>query len=267
MGGDITLSSQVGRGSVFVIHVPLKEGDAQAVQSKDKPRHVLGLKCGQAKCRVLIVDDQEDNRQLLAHLLAPVGFEIRLANNGAEAVHEFEQWRPHLVLMDFRMPVMDGHEAIRQIRAMAGGADAKIIAVTASAMEENRQELMEIGADDFISKPFREVELFQKIHAHLRVEYVYAEESTATVRVEDTQINPEALARLPHDLIHSMREAVISADLDKLLSMIHEVEARDSHLAQGLGYLAEHFEYQKLLDLLVPGVPSTSTACLVGSPQ
>ena len=78
--------------------------------------------------------------------------------------------------MDFRMPVMDGHEAIRRIRAMAGGEDTKIIAVTASAMGENRQELMEIGADDFISKPFREVELFQKIHAHLGVEYVYAEE-------------------------------------------------------------------------------------------
>ncbi len=74
------------------------------------------------------------------------------------------------------MPVMDGHEAIRRIRAMAGGEEPKIIAVTASAMDENRQELLAIGADDFISKPFREVELFQKIHAHVGVEYVYAEE-------------------------------------------------------------------------------------------
>ena len=167
MGGAITVNSQVGKGSVFVIHLPLKEGEAQAVQAKDKPRHVLRLQPGQATCRVLIADDIEDNRQLLAQLLAPVGFEIRLATNGAEAVQEFEEWRPHLILMDFRMPVMDGHEAIRRIRAMAGGKDPKIIAVTASAMDENRQELMEIGADDFISKPFREVELFQKIHAHL----------------------------------------------------------------------------------------------------
>ena len=176
MGGDITVSSQVGKGSVFVIHLPLKEGEAQAVQAKDKPRHVLGLRPGQATCRVLIADDIEDNRQLLAQLLAPVGFEIRLATNGAEAVREFEQWRPHLILMDFRMPVMDGHEAIRRIRAMPGGKDPKIIAVTASAMDENRQELMEIGADDFIGKPFREAELFQKIHAHVGVEYVYAED-------------------------------------------------------------------------------------------
>src|SRR6186713_2679405 len=144
MGGAITVNSHVGKGSVFVIQLPLKEGDAQAVQATDKPRHVLSLQPGQAACRVLIADDIEDNRQLLAQLLAPVGFEIRLATNGAEAVREFEEWRPSLILMDFRMPVMDGHEAIRRIRSMAGGGDARIIAVTASAMDDNRQELMEV---------------------------------------------------------------------------------------------------------------------------
>ena len=255
MGGDITVSSQVGKGSVFVIHLPLKEGEAQAVQAKDKPRHVLRLQPGQATCRVLIADDIEDNRQLLAQLLAPVGFEIRLATNGAEAVQEFEEWRPHLILMDFRMPVMDGHEAIRRIRAMAGGEDPKIIAVTASAMDENRQELMEIGADDFISKPFREAELFQKIHAHVGVEYVYAEEPAAAAQEEAAELTPESLAGWPQDLIDPMREAVITADLDQLLARIQEVEARDPRIAQGLRRLAEGFQYQKLLDLFSTGSP------------
>jgi CheY-like chemotaxis protein len=265
MGGAITVNSQVGRGSVFVIHLPLKAGEAQAVQAKDKPRHVLSLRPGQAKCRVLIADDIEDNRQLLAQLLAPVGFEIRLATNGAEAVQEFERWRPHLILMDFRMPVMDGHEAIRRIRAMAGGKEPKMIAVTASAMDENRQELMAIGADDFISKPFREVELFQKIHAHVGVEYVYAEDSAAAAPEEAAELTPESLAGLPHDLLHAMREAVLSADLDTLLSQIKEVESRDPRTAQGLRHLAEHFEYQKLLDLFGPGVTSASSLSLVAT--
>src|SRR4029079_16771661 len=136
---------------------------------KDKPRQVLRLQPGQATCRVLIADDIEDNRQLLAQLLAPVGYEIRLARNGSEAVKEFVDWRPHLILMDFRMPVMDGHEAIRRIRATPDREATKIISVTASAMDENRQDLMKVGADDFISKPFREAELFQKIHAQLGV--------------------------------------------------------------------------------------------------
>src|SRR3954462_2439303 len=222
MGGDITLSSQVGRGSVFVVNLPLKEGEAQAVHAKDNPRHVLRLQPGQSACRVLIADDIEDNRQLLAQLLAPVGFEVRLATNGAEAVQEFEQWRPHLILMDFRMPVMDGHEAIRRIRAMPGGEDTKIIAVTASAMDDNRQELIEVGADDFIGKPFRESDLFQKMHAHVGVEYQYAEEAAAAPATEAAELTPESLAALPAQLIDPMREAVVTVDLDLLLAKIQE---------------------------------------------
>jgi PAS domain S-box-containing protein len=254
MGGDITVSSWVGKGSVFVIRLPMKVGEAQAVQAKDNPRHVLGLQPGQAACRVLIADDIEDNRQLLAQLLAPVGFEVRLAVNGAEAVREFEQWRPHLVLMDFRMPVMDGHEAIRRIRAMPGGREVNIIAVTASAMDDNRQELMEVGADDFIGKPFRESELFQKIHAHVGVEYVYAEHPTAAAPGDADELPPEALSGWPNDLIDPMRDAVVTADLDELLARIQGIEARDPRVARGLRRLAEGFQYQKLLDLFRPEV-------------
>jgi len=126
-----------------------------------------------------------------------------------------------------------------------GGADVKIIAVTASAMDENRQELMEIGADDFISKPFRDADLFQKIHTHLGVEYVYAEEGAA----ETVELTPESLAGLPQNLIDPMREAVITADLDELLVRLKDVEARNPALAQGLRDLAEGFQYQRLLDL------------------
>jgi len=147
---------------------------------------------------------------------------------------------------------------------MTGGEHPKIIAVTASAMDENRQELMEIGADDFISKPFRETELFQKIHAHVGVEYVYAEHPTAA-----TQVTPEltsaSLAGWPHEVIDPMREAVITADLDQLLTMIQAVELRDPRVAQGLRQLAEGFHYQKLLDLLGPGQPSAGSLSLAGS--
>jgi PAS domain S-box-containing protein len=255
MGGAIAVNSHVGKGSVFEIRLPLREGDAQSVQATDKPRHVLRLQSGQATCRVLIADDIEDNRQLLAQLLAPVGFEIRLASNGAEAVQEFEQWRPHVVLMDFRMPVMDGSEAIRRIRALAGGKEPKIIAVTASALDENRLDLMAIGADDFIGKPFREVELFQKIRTHTGVKYVYAADREVAPQEEAAELAPESLTGWPQELIDPMREAVVTADLDQLLAHIEEVEARDPRIAQGLRRLAESFQYQKLLDLFSTGAP------------
>ncbi len=253
MGGAITVTSHVGKGSIFIIHLPLKDGEAQAVQARDAPQRVIRLQPGQATCRVLIADDIEDNRQLLAQLLMPVGFEVRLANNGMEAVQEFDQWRPHLILMDFRMPVMDGHEAIRRIRSMAGGKKPKIIAVTASAMDENRQTMLGIGADDFIAKPIQEVELFQKIHAQLGVEYVYAEVPVAAAQEEAAELTFESLASWPQDLIDPMREAVITADLDHLLAKIQESEARDPRVAQGLRRLAEGFHYQKLLDLFSSG--------------
>ena len=255
MGGAITVSSELGKGSLFEIHLPLKEGDAQAVEPKEKPKHVLRLAAGQSRRRVLIADDIEDNRQLLAQLLAPVGFDVRVVINGAEAVDEFEKWLPDLILMDFRMPVMDGHEAIRRIRSMAGGKKTKIIAVTASALEENRQELLSVGADDFLSKPFREVELFQKIHAHLGVEYVYADDPPAAAPKETAEMTAASLAGLSTDLIQSMREAVITADLDKLLEAILTVGAAHPQTAKGLRRLAEAFKYQELLDLFNEGAP------------
>ena len=261
MGGAITVKSQVGQGSIFAIQLPLKEGDAHAVQTKDKRRHVLKLQPGQAICRVLIVDDVEDNRQLLAQLLGPVGFEIRLAINGLEAVREFEEWRPHLILMDFRMPVMDGHESIRRIRACPGGTELKIIAVTASAMDKNRQELLGIGADDFIGKPFQEEELFQKIHAHLGIEYVYAETPAGADPDETAEMTAESLVGWPEELIDPIREAVITADLDLLLAKIQMMEARDPRVARSLRGLAEDFQYQKLLDLFRPGSPLVRENC------
>jgi PAS domain S-box-containing protein len=253
MGGAITVRSQVDQGSVFIIQLPLKEGAADEVRAKEKPRHVLRLHPGQASCRVLVADDIEENRQLLDQLLGPVGFDIKLATNGAEAVEEFVRWHPHLILMDFRMPVMDGHEAMRRIRTMPGGNDLKMIAVTASALDENRKELMAIGADDFISKPFREGELFQKIHTHLGVEYDYAEDAADADPVQCVQLVPESLKDFPHDLLQSMREAVLTADLDQLLEKIHEAEGIHEGVAKGLRQLAEAFEYQKLLELLSDG--------------
>jgi DNA-binding response OmpR family regulator len=99
-------------------------------------------------------------------------------------------------------------------------------------MDENRQELMEIGADDFIGKPFREAELFQKIHAHVGVEYVYAEDPTGAARRTAAELTPESLADWPQELIDPMRDAVITADLDQLLATIQEVEGRDPRIAR-----------------------------------
>ncbi len=124
-------------------------------------------------------------------------------------------------------------------------------------MDENRQELLAIGADDFIGKPFQEAELFHKIQTHLGVEFLYAEELADRGRRRRwPNSQPESVACLPQDLIHLMRDAVIAADLDQLLAKVEDVEAIAPDIARGLRALAEQFEYQKLLDLFGPERPS-----------
>jgi signal transduction histidine kinase/CheY-like chemotaxis protein len=264
MGGDITVSSEVGRGSLFGFDIALRESVPAAVVVKAESRRAIGLQPGQPQVRVLVADDKEDNRELLSQMLGPVGFKIRQVADGEEAVKEFERWDPSLILMDLRMPVMDGYEAIRRIRASVGGKnakDAKIIAVTASAFEETRQEVLDTGADDFVSKPFRETELIEKIGRLLGVKYVYAEAVSGAVKPEALEaLTSESLAGLPGELIRQIRESTVTADLDRMLELIQQAAIHDARAADGLRSLAERFDYQKLLDLLPSGGTANGTA-------
>src|SRR5207249_446648 len=116
MGGDIRVRSRVGAGTIFEFDVKLSLANEVAVAREH--RRVIGLTPGQAPCRILVVDDTLENRLLLNELLSAVGFEVREAANGREAVEVWDEWRPHLVWMDMRMPVMDGREATRAIRSL-----------------------------------------------------------------------------------------------------------------------------------------------------
>jgi len=254
MGGDITVSSQVDKGSLFRFDIALQEAAAGAVVAKPESRRVTGLQPGQPQYRVLVADDKADNRELLFQIFDPVGFQIRQVVDGREAVKEFEMWHPHLILMDLRMPRMDGYEAIRRIRADAGGKDAKIIAVTASAFEETRQEVLAAGADDFVSKPFQEMELFEKIGRLLEAKYVYGVAVSKAPQPEVLEtLTPGSLAGLPGELIQQIREATINADLDYMLELIQQAAAHDAGVANRMKSLAEQFDYQKLLDLIPSG--------------
>ena len=254
MGGDITVKSQPGQGSVFSFYTILREESPSDMVGKVLQRPVTGLKPGQPRYKVLVVDDKEDNREFLTQLLAPAGFEVFQAVNGAEALTEFAAKRPQLILMDLRMPVMDGYEAIRRIRAGDGGKAVKIIAVTASIFGEINKEALGAGADALILKPFREAELFEKMRILLGAEYLYEEEPGAAGagagEMEPGDLKPGALARLPEELVAQLREAAINGDFHFLLELTAKVELRDSHTAVLLRALAGKFNTEKILALL-----------------
>ena len=259
MGGDIALDSRPGKGSLFKFHILVGEGEVGFAEKNQESHRVKCLRSGQPACRVLIADDEELNGSFLSKLLGEVGFETRRVVNGKEAIEEFQAWRPHLVLMDTRMPEMDGCEAARRIRAADGGVEVKIIGVSASVFAENRREALEAGADDFLTKPFREVALFDKIQRLLGVEYELAGGATSEkecqargTRAAAAQgaVTAKAVAALPQAFIKRMREAVIQADYDKIMGLIDGIARRRAPLAEGLRGLVENFEYTSLLDLL-----------------
>ena len=127
--------------------------------------------------RILAVDDVEPSRLLLQKMLTAVGFEVNQASNGEEAIAVWQEWRPHLILMDMRMPVMDGYEATEGIKSQPEGENTVIIALTASAFEEERLIILSAGCDDFIRKPFKESELLETIGRYLKLDYIYADET------------------------------------------------------------------------------------------
>jgi signal transduction histidine kinase/DNA-binding response OmpR family regulator/ligand-binding sensor domain-containing protein len=191
MDGDITVISKPGSGSCFTVEVALPEAALEAIVEPKDRRRVTSLAAGQAALRVLVVDDTALNRTVLTRLLASVGFDVRAAAGGAEALEQWESWQPDFIWMDKRMPGIDGLEATRRIRARERSEGRKrvpIIALSASALEHERSEILGAGCDDFVAKPFREATIFAKMREHTGVEYAYETGSRSVLVVDDDWI-------------------------------------------------------------------------------
>jgi PAS domain S-box-containing protein len=259
MGGQIGVTSKPGTGSVFYFEIPVSILPSVAERDELKHRRILGLAEGQPAYRLLIVEDQPENRLLLRRLLNPLGFKLREAANGQEAVALFRQWHPDLIWMDIRMPVMDGLEAVRRIRATKAGADTKIIALTAHALEEEREPIMAAGCDDLVRKPIREQELFEALARHLRLKFIYetAPRQESAPETPEIPLNPEQLDALPAQLLQELRQAVIELDMMRTQALIEQVSERDASLGRALDMLATRLDYKRLLKLLEKEHPET----------
>jgi signal transduction histidine kinase/CheY-like chemotaxis protein len=178
MGGHIGVRSEPGKGSLFYFEIPVTVPLSESVGIESRYDRVIGVAPDQPRRRLLIVEDQPINRMLLFKILEPLDFELREADNGQTALMHFERWRPHLIWMDIRMPIMDGLEATRRIKATEAGRRTKIVAVTAHALEEERTEILAAGCDDFIRKPYQVTEIFECLTKHLGVRYITAGETS-----------------------------------------------------------------------------------------
>jgi PAS domain S-box-containing protein len=254
MNGDLQVTSEAGKGTLVRFEFPVEEGGQAECAAHLPPRRVVRL--AGAVPRILLVDDHEVNRGWLRELLTTIGFEVREATNGQEAVESWRAWKPDAVLMDVHMPLMDGHEATRVIRAEERGEDVVIIALTASVFREDRQDVLRSGADDFVGKPVREAELLEKIRTHLGIEYVYADVDAADAVKSAAPgrelLTPGALSSLPDATLRALRDATRGGDIDRLRTLIGELEDTTRPVADALRVLVDGFDYEGLHRALGP---------------
>lgn len=259
MGGDlIALSSGVpGKGSLFLCEVPLRRAkafDLAALQAREHTR-AIGLEPGQPTYRLLVVDDRIESSTLLTKLLTQLGFAVRTAENGKQAIHVWQEWQPHLIWMDMRMPIMNGHEAARRIKATTEGLATVIIALTASVFEEQRALVLSDGCDDFVRKPFREDQIVDRLIKHLGVRMIYenvaAPPAVAPKQLldADTQLELE-LADVAASSITELQQAALAANAGQLLLFADQIATERPALASALRTWVDTYDYDAILTII-----------------
>jgi CheY-like chemotaxis protein len=252
MGGDISVASEEGKGSTFCFEIDVRQAAESEIRERVmQERRVIGLEAGQDIPRILVAEDKKDNRTMLVKLLRTVGFQVQEAVDGKQAVDLFDEWQPDFIWMDIRMPVMDGLEATQRIKRTEAGKSTVIAALTAHAMEEEREKVLAAGCDDFVRKPYREEEIFEIMAAHLGIKYVYAvgRENPDPVGPE-VDLRPEQLATLPADLRARLYQSVVELDEDRILALIEKIKMVDAPMAAVLSTFVDKFALWPLLDLL-----------------
>ena len=252
MGGELTAASRLGAGSTFTLEIPLRTTSADQVLGQAPQRMVIGLAPGQPTYRMLVVDDSQVNRALIVRLFEPLGFEVREAPNGRQALEIWQAWEPHIVWMDMRMPVMDGYEATRRIKATTRGQATVVIALTASALEEDRAVILSEGCDDYVRKPFREQDLLAVLTRHLGAQFIYARAAPPPA-VTPAPVDRGLVVRLaamPSEWRAELRQAALLGYGDRISSLLQQAASSDALLADRLQALASAFDHRSILDLL-----------------
>jgi signal transduction histidine kinase/ActR/RegA family two-component response regulator len=256
MGGTLSVVDTAGPGSLFRIEVPVEAaGDPEAAAGSDRQRlpRLWRLAPGQAPARVLVVEDQTENRILLGRLLGQAGFEVCYAGDGAEGIEAFRTFRPAFIWMDRRMPGIDGLEAIRRIRALEGGGAVKIVVLSASTFQEERDQVLRAGADDFLAKPLVVDQIFEAMGRHLGLRFETVDPAPAS-RTPPPVPNDPRWGVVPASQIRALEAAVRSLDPGRIAPALADIAAGSPDLARDLGRWADRFQYTALLRSLPPEV-------------
>ncbi|MEW7986778.1 MAG: ATP-binding protein [Candidatus Thiodiazotropha sp.] len=251
LGGQISVQSVVDKGSVFSFHIPVSLTNESEV-SKDiatgKPA-VLYLAPDQPEWRILIADDNKENLQLLKKLLTQVGFLVKEADDGQQAIDLYKEWQPDFIWMDMRMPHVDGYEATRIIRNLPNGDEVKIVAITASAFKEQKSRILDAGCDEVVRKPYRSHEIFDVMSEVLGASFVY----DATNEEEQPKyklVSSDRVESLSQEVVDQLLLCATQLDAESILSIVEANDIIPADISEVLVTLAKEFRFDKMIDLL-----------------
>jgi two-component system sensor histidine kinase/response regulator len=254
MGSALKVKSEVGQGSEFSFTLLTQATDSKPSAYYQADQQLLGLAPGQVPPRILIVEDNTTNRLLLKTLLRRAGVEVREAINGEVAVALWRTWAPQLIWMDMRMPKLDGYVATRQIRAEEAREDRTptvIIALTATAFEEDKKAMLAAGCDDILSKPFQVMKILQKMQHYLGLEFAYESiENQPESSTENVIISANDFVNIPTEWIKKVHLAALECNDQKLLKLIDELPPEQVNIQQALRRLTDQFLFDEVLEVI-----------------
>lgn len=276
MKGDIQVQSQLGQGTTVWVQIPVMMPDTDAVEVS-RYANVMGLAPDQAPIRILIVEDNFENRQILKRLMTDVGFEVQTVEDGQAAVDCWQAWHPQMIWMDWQLPIMNGYEATKAIRSLesqrsqAADADAPsavsrteisvsrtiIIAVTASVFEDTQAECEEAGCDDFLCKPYQPSRLFELLAQHLNLKFLSKDQEQTITFSEDQDAllisDRDAELQLSQgslEWLTQLQQAAIELDEELVSQKIVEITADYPQLTTKLMMLFRGFQFDQIVNLI-----------------
>jgi CheY-like chemotaxis protein len=252
MGGELGVYNTLGEGSTFWFTIQVQFVSCDLLPTPIQTQRVIGLEPHQPTYRILIVEDQAENAEFLQQLLTSVGFETMQARQGQEGISLWKIWQPHLILMDMQMPVMDGYTTSRLIKSTPEGQRTKIIAVTGSAFEEDRDRILAIGCDDFIRKPVSESLLFAKIAQHLGARFCYEAvelDGETAVQGQLWPLSQDALHVMPIDWVTALNQAARECHEPAVFQLLQQIPTEHETLAIALKQLAIDFRFEEMANL------------------
>ncbi|MGP0628826.1 ATP-binding protein [Nitrospina sp. 32_T5] len=253
MSGELKMDSRPGEGSRFFFTITLPPAESAVPYKDHRLKWVTRLADG-FDVKALVVDDNESNIEILVDMLQPLGIDARPADSGAEALRLLDIWQPDIVLMDYRMPKMNGVEASLQILERFGKDTIKIVIVTASPFAALSKMCFEGGIHGVLKKPVERDELLAMLKDQLNVEYIYEDptQKQDAERSREKKIDPLTLG-IPDTLFEKINQSArlgILSQLEVHLDELEHLNAEAAVWAHKLKEYARHFEIKKIRDEL-----------------